>query len=83
MKNFLIAIVFTGLVSCTNNPGTGNREDQMQTKTEGIDNTPGAEGNLGDTTATSNNNVYNTDSASGQGTTYDTSSNNKATRTAK
>lgn len=78
MKKILLAAVITGAFACgSENTGTGNREEQMQTKTESVNNTPGDEGNLGDTTSTINNNVYNTDSASGQGTTYD-SSNKKA-----
>ena len=73
MKYILVTIA-VAIISCnSNNEATGDEEKSMQTRTESVDNTPGDEGSLGDTTSTMNNSAYNTDSASGQGTVYDTS----------
>ena len=74
MKKLALAAMIVGIVSCnSNNEGTGDEGKDMQTRTESVNNTPGDEGNLNDTTSTMNNSAYNTDSASGQGSTYDTS----------
>ena len=78
MKNILLAAIMISAMACGSNAeGTGNEGDNMQTKTETVNNTPQDELNLRDSTPTTNNNAYNTDSALGQGTTYDSSSNNK------
>lgn len=69
-KIFLIAIT-TAAIACG---GRGeDRQEQMGTPNESIDNTPATETSLGDTTATSNNNMYNADSPAGKGGVYDTS----------
>lgn len=76
MKQIVLGALTLALFSCSNNTETtGDEGKSMQTKTESVDNTPGDEGNLGDTTSTMNNSAYNTDSASGQGSPYDSSAN--------
>ena len=66
------------IISCNSNEqGTGDREYEMQTRPDSVNNVPNGDVKQGDTTPTSNNSAYNADSASGQGSVYDTSSNNK------
>jgi hypothetical protein len=70
-KIFLYTVIIALYVSCN---GAGDREYNMETKTEKGDS---GTTNDGDTTSTINNNAYNPDSSSGKGTVYDTSGNTK------
>ena len=69
-KIFLYAALVVFYCACN---GAGDRQYNMETKTEKGDSGTTSHG---DTTSTMNNNAYNPDSASGEGTVYDTSGKN-------